>query len=90
MPTHDPGLAEEMRRAPKGRDQIGVGVGIGIRVERATMLTKLGPRGSAVHGEPGEYWTGRIDPDTETDADPDGEAGEGGSQPRFQRTDYRR
>ena len=35
-------------------------------------MTKLGQRGYAVHGEPGEYRTGRIDPDTETDADPEG------------------
>jgi hypothetical protein len=36
------------------------------------MLTKLGQRGYAIHEEPGEYRAGRIDSDTDTDPDSEG------------------
>jgi four helix bundle protein len=35
------------------------------------MLTKLGQRGYAVHEESGEYRTAEINPDTDTDPDPE-------------------
>jgi four helix bundle protein len=35
------------------------------------MLTKLGLRGYSVHEESGDYRTDRIDPDTDTDPDPE-------------------
>ena len=54
------------------------------------MLTKLGQRGPAVHEEPGEYRTGRINPDTETDPDADEKRAKAEANQRLQRTEYRR
>jgi hypothetical protein len=63
------------KRKTKKADKIGVGVGIGIGVEKEIGMAfgheKLGQRGYAVGEEPGEYRTAEIDPDTDSDPDPE-------------------